>query len=98
MTWFNRFCVIVDLSQVLSLRSTLKERSAEHELTGEVRHSRSNLSTCGNMVRTSGTMLLKQRRKSSTVLPLNFEWKNVIVCLFAWGLTALLAQIVYIAP
>jgi len=45
MTWFNRRCVIVDLTHVFKRRRALKERSAEQEYAGETSHKHWSLST-----------------------------------------------------
>src|SRR6218665_3424943 len=45
MTWFNRRCVIVDLSHFFKRQRALKERSAEQEYAGETSHKHRSLST-----------------------------------------------------
>ena len=54
--WLTRICVIEDLKYVFSLRKTEKERSAEHELAGEIMTILSNFSTSGNIYLTSGVI------------------------------------------
>ena len=71
MTWFTRFCVIVERSHVLIRRRALNDLSASHELAGETKSKRSSLSTCGNIRLTEGSIALNINLCPSSV---DEEW------------------------
>ena len=65
MTLFSRFCVKVLRSQVFNLLRALNVRSASHELAGDNKSKRRRISTCGNILLTSVTILEKSFLQSS---------------------------------
>jgi len=75
-TEFRRSCVIVLRSQVFSLRSVLKLRSASADEAGEVRSKRTSFSTSLYSPRSSGAMSVKIATASLTDLTERFLRKS----------------------
>lgn len=77
VTWFSLLCPIVDRKNVLRRLRALNDRSAEHELAGEIITNFKSVSTRGNIFLTSGFIVWKIVLHSLTVCGLNWPLKNV---------------------